>query len=683
MVDAKNDETDMTSLAALRTNLASLRRARGAVRSATAWSALGTAILLALAGVFLLDWGFSLPLAQRLVVIALGIAGVVWAYRRFTEPNLGVQEDDVDMALMVERQLNIDSDLVAALQFEDPRAVNWGSPQLEAAVVKYVSDAAPGLNVFEGFNRDQMIRRGVALGVTALVVLGFAIAAPGYVSAFLQRLAFGSVHYPTRTQLVEIAVNDAFVATGVGRPLLDAKCPQGQPVAFLVQAANLIPDEGRVRISSVSGTSLKTEVPLRKLSLEERRKRLEQAATMIQGAIDEPQTDITGPWAERLTALVRFDAPAIDQQHHAFVGQRDALPKLAQQLNDRLAAWPKGVERTALYVGELGRLVDSVHYELRLGDAFTDLARIDMIPLPTVELKLAATPPAYARASADHVDLSARQISLLEGTRVDVAIEATNKKPLREAWLTVAAKDGAQRYDLAQQASDPSRWALQAADSPFQRLSEELKYEIQVTDEDGLHLEMPLRGVIRLRPDRPPTASAEVVHRVILPTAEPVVRFRATDDYGIGAIRLAVEVQRKASESDRSAEPDNPFGVKEPGTDAGLAGEGALVPAEKKTFNIPPPTGAYPIQAGLPITDGRFAVPLAALNLAKGDAVKLTVEVVDDRGEAAGVAAFSEPLMLEISDESGVLAAISEADQRSEERLNDIIKRELGIGESP
>jgi hypothetical protein len=47
------------------------------------------------------------------------------------------------------------------------------------------------------------------------------------------------------------------------------------------------------------------------------------------------------------------------------------------------------------------------------------------------------------------------------------------------------------------------------------------------------------------------------------------------------------------------------------------------------------------------------------------------------------VAYQGDPLVLEISDESGVLAAISEADPRSEERLTDIIKRQLGIGESP
>jgi hypothetical protein len=79
-------------------------------------------------------------------------------------------------------------------------------------------------------------------------------------------------------------------------------------------------------------------------------------------------------------------------------------------------------------------------------------------------------------------------------------------------------------------------------------------------------------------------------------------------------------------------------------------------------------------------------VPLAGLKLAKGDRVKLTLEATDYRGEneqvrPAGTVQASEPLVLEISDESGVLAAITEADPRSEEQLNEIIKRQLGIGD--
>jgi hypothetical protein len=35
-----------------------------------------------------------------------------------------------------------------------------------------------------------------------------------------------------------------------------------------------------------------------------------------------------------------------------------------------------------------------------------------------------------------------------------------------------------------------------------------------------------------------------------------------------------------------------------------------------------------------------------------------------------------------VTDESGILAAISESDERSARRLDEIIKRQLGIGES-
>jgi hypothetical protein len=85
---------------------------------------------------------------------------------------------------------------------------------------------------------------------------------------------------------------------------------------------------------------------------------------------------------------------------------------------------------------------------------------------------------------------------------------------------------------------------------------------------------------------------------------------------------------------------------------------------------------------------GKHSVVLSPLNLAKGDRVKLTLAVTDYRGEndldqPVGTTYLSDALVLEISDESGVLAAISEADERSEQRLTDIIKRQLGIGESP
>src|SRR6185503_7904320 len=111
------------------------------------------------------------PVPQRLVVIVLAAVGIGWAFWRFTRPLMGRRESEIDMALLVERQQEIDSDLVAALQFEEPEAARWGSSQLESAVIDYVASVGRGINVFEGFSREQMLRRGGLLAASLLAVV--------------------------------------------------------------------------------------------------------------------------------------------------------------------------------------------------------------------------------------------------------------------------------------------------------------------------------------------------------------------------------------------------------------------------------------------------------------------------------------------------------------------------------
>lgn len=109
--------------------------------------------------------------------------------------------------------------------------------------------------------------------------------------------------------------------------------------------------------------------------------------------------------------------------------------------------------------------------------------------------------------------------------------------------------------------------------------------------------------------------------------------------------------------------------------------------------SLPLLTAAQPVLSGRLPVDDRYVFDLAALqierggqtqpaNLVKGDRLKLTLEAVDYRGDLPGESYQSDPLILEISDEAGVLAAISEADEKSEQRLTDIIKQQLGIGET-
>ena len=85
-------------------------------------------MLWALAGVFALDWCFqrNVDLLQRLLLLGFAAAAVIWAFVRFALPWLGKREDETDMALLVQRQAGIDSDLVAALQFESADAAQLG-----------------------------------------------------------------------------------------------------------------------------------------------------------------------------------------------------------------------------------------------------------------------------------------------------------------------------------------------------------------------------------------------------------------------------------------------------------------------------------------------------------------------------------------------------------------------------
>ena len=55
----------------------------------------------------------------------------------------------------------------------------------------------------------------------------------------------------------------------------------------------------------------------------------------------------------------------------------------------------------------------------------------------------------------------------------------------------------------------------------------------------------------------------------------------------------------------------------------------------------------------------------------------------DESGQSRGQLATSEPVMLEVADEAAVLAAIAEADKRSEQQLSEIIERQLSSGGDP
>ena len=662
----------MTQLNALHRRLATLRRFRLWSRWTTAYSAVLTAALWLLLAVFALDVVFQLDVLQRVLMLVLAAAGLAWSFRRFAVPELGVREDEIELALQVERKHRIHSDLVAALQFEQPQAAAWGSRQLEQKVIESVSDLSRQLDIFAGFSRPQPRRRTALLLITLLLTAGLVIRFPDYTQAFLQRLCLAAVHYPSATVIEHVAINHRTVLDRRqhGARPVDATLAEGYPLDFWVRCSGDLPDSGRLELRAAG--ERRRPLELRRLTLDQRREPLQQAALELRSGLAAGQFDLAGAWSRELATAVRIDAPDIAEAIESAAGDAAGLEQAAEQLERQLAAWPGEAAATAVYAGRLPRLVSPLVYQAYVGDGWTDPAAVAMIPLPIVEPQLTPVPPSYARASGDRLpDPAARQLSVLEGSDVQVAIACTNRKRLRSAWLTLLGTSPPARWDLRAQDDSGFRWSLAAADSPLRRVTEPLRFEIQVTDEDGLHLDKPIRVHLRIKPDRPPLCVAAVVHKVVLPTARPKIEYRVHDDYGIATIRLHVAVEREQRSGSEAAERETNL--------------------EQQTLVLQP--AAEPLWADRLPVEQQYVLDLGALRidrggveqparLVKGDRLKLTLEAVDYRGDLPGQAYQSDPLVLEISDEAGVLAAISQADERSEQRLTDIIKQQLGIGES-
>jgi len=536
--------------------------------------------------------------------------------------------------------------------------------------------------VFRGFDRGKFVRRVGLFSACMAVVLLISALAPRHVIAFGNRLCLGSMHYPTWTRIDQIFVNRTAVFTSGDSAAAPADChaAQGRPLFFLVQCSGHLPSTGRVVLTAENSTGSRTQLELRPLSLAERLARLQEATGRLKDVLRSGQLEMPLNLQTEVRWLVSFDSPRAVSPLMAARETKD-LAAAAAEIAATIDNWPGDRESSVVLAGELARLNDDVKFKITAGDAWTEPARVQMIPLPVIETRASAKPPKYAADRMKEVPSANGQLAVPVGSSVDVTVESVNRKPLAAAWMAIQNADGPQRVDFVTQDAQRLNWSLKAGDSPFHEIRRELRYEVQVVDLDGLSLEVPIRGSIRIRPDEPPTVVADVLHKLVLPTAEPVVRYRATDDYGISKIALLVSVERSGA---KAAPPSTNGDLH---VDSGVPAPPAIaVPVELHRFELQ--ASNEPLFGDrLPVA-GNFPLSLSPLKLAKGDSLKLTLEVTDYRGEndqrqPIGQAALSDSLVLQVSDESGVLAAISEGDQRSEQQLSEIIKRQLGIGDQP
>ncbi|MGB2822170.1 MAG: hypothetical protein WBF17_14395, partial [Phycisphaerae bacterium] len=240
----------MKKLTTVHHGLRRLRGFRAMVRLGSAWSVMISVVLWALAIAFLLDYWMRMGRLERAILLLAVLGMAAWTLARHVVPALRVREGDIGLALLVERQQGLSSDLVAALQFAESERSQYGSSVLREAVVDCTAEASGGLDFLEGFSRERLGRRAATLAITAVVVLLPAAAFPRYSAIFLRRLfLLGKMHYPTRT-IIEAIESPAGRTAAYGRP-----------VVFKVRAGGEIPPSGRVQLRALA-SDLTTTIEL-------------------------------------------------------------------------------------------------------------------------------------------------------------------------------------------------------------------------------------------------------------------------------------------------------------------------------------------------------------------------------------------------------------------------------------
>ena len=253
----------MTNLALLRRKLALLRRRRVLRRFVCGAAPVGTGFICFLVAMFISDFLFQLDVVQRTVAMGTGLLLLGWFLRRSAWPYLRVRESVLQTALDFERIHGIDSQLVAALQFELADADRRSSPQLEQAVIDDARAVTQDLDALSGFQYRPMVRRIVILLAMVLCTISVTISFPEHTRAFFRRLVWQPVRYPTGTVVQGLVINGhvALIRARDATQPRPVDCPEGAPVEFSIQTSGTVPEQGSLRLATLDGQQLRT-IPL-------------------------------------------------------------------------------------------------------------------------------------------------------------------------------------------------------------------------------------------------------------------------------------------------------------------------------------------------------------------------------------------------------------------------------------
>jgi hypothetical protein len=310
----------------------------------------------------------------------------------------------------------------------------------------------------------------------------------------------------------------------------------------------------------------------------------------------------------------------------------------------------------------LPTLVDSVEYQIFLGDTWTEPAVIELISRPQLNVEVLVTPPVYARALLTNGGEGQRVVDVLEGSQVVIQVDCTNDKQLQYVTATVNSNDAIQgSVELSAVNADGRTWRLSGQEwSELSDVRRNLTIEVGVTDIDGLSSIAPLHIDIRVFPDRLPQASLWSESQTFAPQAAPQIFYRAEDDYGLQGARVTTQMIPGGE-------------VEQPSVAAGT---------DERVVSHRLDGSAMPVLAdSLPLV-GETRLDLGARGLSAGDALRVILEVTDYRGSEDGRTVQSDPITLFIVDPIRVLEKILENDWKTVEALDQALDWQVQLPDS-
>lgn len=332
-----------------------------------------------------------------------------------------------------------------------------------------------------------------------------------------------------------------------------------------------------------------------------------------------------------ITFVVRVDENKIMPETGVLKirGKNDSQSELALQRTGK----------TNEYTVTLPRVINAFSVTALVGDDVGETKKIDVLQVPRVELEMRADIPAYAVDSFNVKSSGGRIQSVLAGSDVHPILRPTNNT-LRSATILL----GEEAFDLKKEGA---RWVMPIENHPLIGVDSTIKYQISVIDTNGISPDRPITGILQVRPDQNPQIAAATVINLVLSGAAPRIKFRAIDDFGIDEITADITITR-----------------------VGMDTSDDTITQVIDT----PESHAKQI-------DSTVAVELEDFGLEIGDVVLITLQVTDYRGQQEGITIPSDPIEFVVTSRANFLAAMRDIDSETDDKLDQIIKAQLGVGD--